>query len=156
MSGLDALPLMLGALARLTGIDRDPWLYALVSGLHILGFSLLVGGIVPVALAMMSRASVFSELALRRLRQGAAFGLGLAMLTGLILLGARAEMYLAHPVVQMKLALVLLGVLHALVFHAVKSSRAGFWPIAGSGVLSLVLWLAVLALGRAIAFAIQA
>jgi len=142
------------SLARWVKVSR--WGYAGVSAAHVFGIALLVGAILPLNLARLGAFHGLTHGALSRvLTPFAAAGLLLATATGAVLLMARASEYLALAVVQVKLALVVFGALHALALTA----RYG-WHLRGARLhdlrvhagLSLVLWPVVLVLGRLIAF----
>lgn len=137
-------------------VRTSRWGYAAVSGAHVLGIALLVGAIVPLDLRRLGAFRAVPHEALARvLTPFAAAGLALAVATGALLLLPRATEYLALSVVQMKLALVAGGGLHALFVHARHgwlALRISPARLALHAAVSLALWPAVLALGRLIAF----
>ncbi len=131
------------------------WGYAALNGTHILGIALLVGAIVPLNLVRMGLVRAEPDAAARLLVPFAGAGLVLAVVTGAVMFASRASEYAALGVFQIKIALVLMGVVVALVLHSrhgLYMQRAGRVRMAGHAAVSLTLWIAVLALGRLIAF----
>lgn len=142
------------ALAAFVRASR--WGYAGLSAAHVLGIALLVGAIVPLDLRRLGAFPSVPHAALSRvLTPFAAAGLALAVVTGGLLLLPRATDYAALAVVQVKLALVAAGGLHALAVHARHGwlvAQASPRRLALHAALSLALWPVVLVLGRLIAF----
>lgn len=132
------------------------WGYAAVNGLHVLGIALLAGAVTALDLRLLGlRREVPRAGAVRLLMPVAAAGLGLAVVTGLMLFAVRAREYAGLDVFRIKLALVALGTLAALSAHRAHGpdlATAGRRRLAGHAVLSLVCWLGALACGRLIAF----
>lgn len=147
----------LTSLGLATGVARSATIYALVSATHILGIALLVGAILLVDLRLMGRLGGLDDQALTILRATAAIGLVLAIVAGMLLLTARPAEYLTNRVVLAKLALVAVGIVHALWFEA-RVRRVGLATLVrkrstvAHGAVSLATWLGVLLLGRWIAF----
>jgi len=137
------------------------WSYAAVNAGHIVGIALLFGAIVPLDLRLMGcwRAVPIRTLA-RILVPVAVAGLMLAIAAGLLLFSVRAVEYAGNAVFQVKLVLIALAVANALLLRRAvqwEASQAatGVMPptrLRVSGGLSIVLWLAVIACGRMIAF----
>jgi hypothetical protein len=142
------------------------WLYPAVEFLHIVGFVVLVGAAFVLDLRLLGR---FRALPLRgtvqSLSRWARWGLLLAVLSGVALFVADASALAANPAFRLKLALLVAAGLNAAVFHRVvfrrlDGTREGSWreparlPLAAraAGVVSIVLWLSLLASGRMIAY----
>lgn len=146
--------LEMSAVAQWTRFSR--WGYALVNGAHVLGVALLVGAIIALNLRRMSVLKRPPQEALAAaLVPVAVAGLLLAVATGAVLFAARAAEYAVLGVVQTKLALVAFGIVTALWLHArfgSRMQRAGRATLALHAGLSTLTWLAVLGLGRMIAF----
>ena len=108
---------------------EQPWLYPAVETLHIVGFAVLVG-----AVAMFD------------------------LPTGLLLFMADPAALLANRVFLLKLGLILVAGLNALAFHAGPWRGADSWAERAPRVavlhalLSLGLWIAVIASGRLLAY----
>jgi hypothetical protein len=121
--------------------------YLLVNAAHILGIGLLVGAILPLDLRLMG---CFRHTALDVLgpflRRGAAIGLGLAAITGLLLFSVDPAGYLSNDAFRWKLALLALALANiAYQYLYAPAVRV----VAG---VSFCLWLAVLVAGRWIGF----
>jgi hypothetical protein len=135
------------------------WGYAAVSGAHVLGIALLVGTIVPLNLRLLGLwPSIPQTNLLRVLVPMAATGLTLAALTGFLLFSVRAQEYAEVGYLQVKLVLVLVGLLSAVMIHrayGLTLEGASQARLRFHALLSLGCWLGALACGRLIAFAID-
>jgi hypothetical protein len=140
-------------------LRRSLFVYPLVNAAHILGIALLVGAIVPVDLRVLGLAAAppLGQTA-RALARFAAFGLALAAPTGFLLFSVQPLEYAANSAFLAKLTLVALGTANAL---ALRASRA--WRVAeidgeisqglkAGAAFSIVVWIAAVFAGRAIAF----
>jgi uncharacterized membrane protein len=149
-------------LAFVSALRNSTLMYPVVNAGHILGVSLLVGGIVPLDLRLIGfwrtyPVMVFVDV----LRITAAVGLALAVICGALLFATAAPDYARSPLFQAKIALVLLGVLNALTLGRVMTRRdirslpmESPMPldIRAGGLLSLVVWISVLILGRLLGY----
>ncbi len=129
--------------------------YAAVSGLHVLGISLLVGASLPLALRLSGFwRDVAADRLSRVLSPVAATGLILAVVTGFLLFSVRAEEYATNPLFLPKMALIVVGVASAISAH--RSGLFADMAVRGRaklhGALSISAWLGALACGRLIAF----
>lgn len=133
------------------------WGYAFLNGTHILGVALLVGAMVPLNLLRLGvDVGLPQREAARVLVPCAIAGLCLAVGTGSVMFASRAGEYAGLGIFRIKMALVALGTLTALVLwvrHGLRMEGAGRAAMRGHAAVSLVLWIAVLYLGRMIAFA---
>lgn len=163
------IPDPMGPLSRLfaaiqewPGADvlRDSrYAYPIANAFHILGFILLIGGILPVDIRLLGGFRPLTMPALSRvLEPMAAIGLGLALLSGLLIFTVKPAVYAANPAFLAKMVLVALGTLNALSLRF-----GGAWRVAMAGgvvaghlkaraALSILIWLAALTAGRFIAF----
>ena len=149
----------LGALENLPAIValRESTLaYPLVNALHIVGVALLFGAIVPLDLRLTGwrrEAGQVDGLA-RLLLPVAVFGFLLAACAGLLLFATDARAYAASPLFQAKLVLITLALVNALALRAIDWRLPGpsDWRIAVAGAASIVLWLAVIILGRLVGY----
>jgi hypothetical protein len=130
--------------------------YAAVNGIHIFAIALLVGSSAPIALRLMGvwndiPASLFRRI----LSPVAAFGLALALGSGLLLFSVRASEYAQLGIFQLKLGFILLGFLAAAIAHARNVFRPGASRLSRSmhGAISIGAWAGALGCGRLIAFA---
>lgn len=129
------------------------WIYAAVSAGHVLGIALLVGAIASLDLRLIG---LWPTVPVPDLAQVlvpvAATGLTLAVMSGLLLFLAGPADYLQMRVFLLKLTLIACGAGHAVWFHSTNSfarPNIGLWRV---GLLSLLIWLAVLICGRMLAF----
>ena len=137
------------------------WLYPAVEVVHIVGIALLVGSIAMFDLRLlgMSRSLPVTALA-RHLVPFSVLGLLILVPSGLLLFSAHATDLAASRVFLLKLALIALGVLNAVAFHAGAFRTVGGWDrdadaprsakLAAAG--SLAVWVAVIACGRLLAY----
>jgi hypothetical protein len=135
------------------------WGYAAVSGAHILGIALLVGAVLPLNLRLLGLWPTIPRAQLLRvLVPLAATGLTLAVPTGMLLFSVRAQEYSSIGYLQVKLALILLGILLAVMIHrsyGLTLEGASQWRLRLHAVISIGCWLGALACGRLIAFAVD-
>nr|WP_206022706.1 hypothetical protein [Halomonas bachuensis] len=140
------------ALAEWVRLSR--WGYAAINALHILGIALLLGAIVALDLRLLGwrRQVPLRELG-RLLQPVAAAGLGLAMLAGALLFLADPRGYAAMPLFLFKLTLIALAITNALLLN-LGPGLANATPrrLRLAGMLSLLLWPAVVLVGRFLAF----
>ena len=133
------------------------WLYAALNAAHIFAIALLIGSVVPLNLRLLGVwRSISREAVVRVLAPVAASGLALALLTGPLLFAVRAREYSGVGFLQLKLALIAVGVLSTLALcrsHGFLLRDAPRARLAGHAVLSTVCWLGALVCGRLIAFA---
>lgn len=136
----------------------DPWLYPIVEIVHIVGFTLLVGAAAMFDLRLLGFGRALSVQALaRHLLPWSWVGLLLIVPSGLLMFSTQPEL-LDNDVFLLKLALIAAAGLNALVFHAGPWRGADRWPPAAPAwarlhaVLSLLLWIAVIACGRLLAY----
>lgn len=131
-------------------------IYATINALHILGLALLIGAVLTFDL----RASGFWKV--HRWRDGfevaipvAATGLALAIVTGLLLFAVRGSHYVTLPVFLMKMAILPLGFLNIVICHRLVRRSGEDLPSPGirlCSILSAILWISALFMGRWIAF----
>ena len=134
------------------------WSYALVNAMHILGFALLVGSIIPFNLHVLGLWKNFPRLRLilaRVLLPVALTGLLVAMIAGSLLFSVRALEYSAIIFFQIKIALVIIGTLSALLLHrayGLSLEQATQSRLRVHAHLSILCWVGALICGRLIAF----
>lgn len=158
-----------GALA--TALRGSGDLYMLVNAAHILGLGLLLGAIVPLDLRLIGffRATPLDVIA-PFLSRAAAFGLGLAGLTGLSLWSVDPAEYLANTAFRVKAVLLGLAGINIFLQHrgagwralraragstATPADASSAIPTAATrarAAVSLTLWLSILLAGRWIGF----
>lgn len=158
---LETLATGLQASALSQALRGSLWLYPLVNTGHVIGIALLFGSIVPLDLRLIggwrrvpveSLASVLVPVAV--------VGLVMALATGLLLFASRPLDYVVEPLFGIKMGLLALAVLNALLLR-----RSPRWRLLGpeaevpvrpawrlAAMLSLLLWLGVIAAGRLIGY----
>jgi hypothetical protein len=136
-------------------MNGPEWAFPVVQSLHFIGFAFSIGTIAIVDLRLLG-------LAMRR--QSAAelssdldpwtrVGFVLMLITGPLMFSADAVAYHNNPSFQFKMTVLLLAFLFHFTIHR-RATRPGVVPLAAkfAGGLSLLLWTAVIAGGRMIAF----
>lgn len=143
------------AIAETLRVSR--WGYAAVNTAHILGIALLVGAIIPFNLHVLGLWQSIPRLILVRvLLPVAAIGLALAIAAGTLLFSVKALEYSQIGFLQIKIALVAVGLLSVLLLHRAYglSLQDVTEPrLRAHAVVSTVCWLGALICGRLIAFA---
>jgi len=133
------------------------WLYPATSVLHVLGIAVLFGAILAFDLRILGAGPTLPLAASARLLLPLARGgFAVAVPSGFVMLAADATHVAVNPAFQVKLALLVCGLLNVLAFHrwalpdvAVMSPSALARVSAG---LSLALWPSVILCGRMIAY----
>jgi hypothetical protein len=145
-----AAALQASDLAALLRASR--WTYPAVNAGHVFGISLLVGAVVPMDLRLIGvwRGEVPIRTALTLLRPVAAFGAGLAVVTGFLLFAVQATDYVKLPLFFAKMALVAVGLGHALLTPGLASLSRGQQRLAG--LISLGVWPSALVCGRMLGY----
>ena len=136
-----------------TLLRRSRWTYPAINTAHVLGIALLVGAVVPMDLRLIGlwRADIRLDTVLRLLRPMAAFGAVLAILTGALLFAVQASDYARLPLFALKLALIAIGLAHAL-FWGGALAGAPRARQRRAGAQSLLIWLGVLVCGRMLGY----
>lgn len=147
----------LTALGLATGVARSSMVYALVSACHVLGIALLLGPIILVDVRLLGGLRGLDLDAIVILRRTAKVGVGLLLITGVLLFSSKPAEYLANPAMQLKLLVIGTGLANALAFegrarHAGLSAAMSDKAARLMGAASITAWLLALLLGRWIAF----
>lgn len=156
--GLDDATLRaIQASAVAEALKYSRWSYATANALHILGIALLIGSVVPLNLKLLGAwpDRPLPEVA-RITVPVAATGLSLAILAGIAIFTVRARYYVTVEFLYAKIALVLIGLTSALIFHFAAGrwlERAGPTQRRVHALVSLTCWIAALFCGRYIAYA---
>lgn len=140
---------------------RSPYLYPFVNFGHVVGIALLFGAILPLDLRLMGFWKSVPLYDLKRvLVPVSVLGVLVTVATGVLMISVRANEYLAMPVMQLKLSLIIFAVLNALALRLVPAwrllaqvdSRGTISRFRWAGILSAALWLSVIGCGRAIGY----
>ena len=137
------------------------WLYPAVEVAHILGFAVLLGAAFLFDLRLLGLSPEVPVSALERhLLRWARWSLVLVVPSGVLMFTAHATEMAENPAFRVKLILIAAAFLNAAVFHRWPFRSVGDCdtevpaPRAArvAGTASLVLWMAVVACGRLIAY----
>ncbi|MEM8512532.1 hypothetical protein RCH14_001848 [Massilia sp. MP_M2] len=134
------------------------WLYPLVEIVHIVGFTVLVGAVAMFDLRLLGFGRALPVLALaRHLLPWSWAALLLIVPSGVLLFSTQPEL-LDNRVFLLKLVLLGAAGGNALAFHFGPWRAAASWPAKAPlrarlhAALSLLLWIAVIACGRLLAY----
>jgi hypothetical protein len=145
-----------------TAIRESLWLFPVIETLHIFGIIALVGGTSILDLRLMGltfRDESVTKLA-KRFLPWAWFGFIAQVVTGLLMFSSEAVKMYGNWAFQLKMVLILVAGLNAVVFHSLAYQSVGKWdndPVAPvsariAGSVSILLWFAIVAAGRYIAY----
>ncbi len=154
LAAIERLPLAMA-------MRHDLWLYPSVEIVHIIGFVTLVGSIIVLDLRLLglSKALPVSVLA----RHTLPWSIGALLLivpSGLLMFITHAGDFISNPAFITKMSLLFCAAINAAVFHAGVFRGVAGWdsgvatPVAAKihASLSLLIWIAVLACGRLLAY----
>jgi hypothetical protein len=133
--------------------------YPFVSAAHILSLALLVGSITVLDLRLLGafRAAALGQIAPPLVRV-AGVGLGGAIVTGVLLFSMQPAHYLANSAFLIKLALVVLGIVNAVLLRMMTRPSRMLWEdpvplwVRFVAAVSLLTWVSAVLAGRWIAF----
>lgn len=141
-------------------IRQSAWLYPIIEIIHIIGIALLVGPAIMFDLRLLglSKNIIIQDLA-KHLLPWSQRSLFLLIPSGLLLFITNAATLWVDPVFRIKLVLLVIAGVNALLFHKyilTKISCRNVSTFTGSGkltaVMSIILWLAIIACGRLLAY----
>ena len=145
-------------LALFTAVRESHYVYPVLLATHLTVLAFSAGAILATNLRLVGAAFVTVPVAslLERLRPWKYAGfIGMAA-TGGLLAGSKADAYLANPYFQAKIGLLLLVGVHGLLFRDAVYRNHGLTdakPVTRlAAVISLILWIGVLSMGRWIAY----
>ena len=140
-------------------IRHSLWIYPTANVLHVIGVILLVGPILALDFRFLGFARFLPNKAVSRLLTPFAIvGICLIVPSGLTLFTADAGPLASNRILQIKLSLVLLGLINAVAFRLLWARRISRWdtqppPLARAQVVaSIAIWLSVPTLGRLMAY----
>jgi len=153
--GLEATPI--GAAVR-----ESLWLFPAIETLHLLGMAVLFTTIAAFDLRLLGLAlpGVPVQPLARRLFPWAWTGFTVQVVTGALLFASEATKMVVNPAFRLKMLLIALAGLHAAAFRRIACRDVSAWdpaappPLRGkiAGLISLALWVGVVAAGRWIGF----
>jgi hypothetical protein len=144
-------------------LRQSNWAFPTLDVIHTLGIILVAGTIMLVDLRLLGlglRSVPVAEL-VARIVPATLAGFALMLVTGGLLFASEAVKMYHSPAFRIKLVLLALAGLNALIFHRTIFRDAANWDPGSiapararlAGLLSLVFWMAIIAAGRAIAYA---
>ncbi len=147
---------ILQSLPAMKALRASHYVYPFVNAAHIAGLALLFGSILPMDLRLIGFwPSMSIGMLARVLVPVAVSGFVLAVLTGSLLFSVNAVEYAGTMLFQIKLILILCALANALLLRRAaawtifQGGVAGTTPrLQAAGVLSIALWLTVIAIGR--------
>ena len=138
---------------------QSHYAYPVANLVHLLGLVMLVGGIGVVDLRLVGAFRSLPPATLSRVLTPVAIaGLLMMVPSGLTMFAADAESMAGSATFQRKLVLIALALANAILFRVIWNKRIADWdespPLGGKSMAgaSLLLWLAVAAHGRLIAY----
>jgi hypothetical protein len=145
----------LTASALASAMNNNEWAFPIVQSLHFMGFALSIGTIAIVdfrLLGLVMRRQEAAEIA-ADLKTWTLAGLAVMLITGPLMFSTDAVAYHVNPSFQFKMLCLTLALLFHFTLHR-RAVRSDAPPIAArlAGAMSLLLWTAVVAGGRFIAF----
>lgn len=151
-----AVPAALDALnhwAPIVWLRVDPYAYPALETLHIIGLALVFGTVWVVDLAIMGwlRGLEVRQLA-RRVLPWTLIGFLLAATTGLTMFATNVGDLIANPAFVLKMGLLFAAGTNAAVLHARGAIDASLRTTRLQAGLSILIWVAVIACGRWIAY----
>ena len=142
-------------------IRQSAWAYPAANVGHILALTLFAGGVVAMDARLLGAfAAAPPASVVRPARRIAMLGLALMAVTGFVLFTAEASHVAMNPVFQIKALLITLGLVNAIAvgwtLGSALDATPAHAPLPGrirlAAAVSLLLWVAVAACGRLIAY----
>lgn len=144
-------------------ITESPWMFPTIETVHVLAIATVIGAIAVVDLRLIGVASKDRPAsALTREFLPWTWGaFAVAVTSGALMFTSRAADYMAIPAFTAKFAIMALAGLNMAVFHLTAERNIGAWDLGrpaigarAAGVISLVLWSAVVICGRKVGFSL--
>lgn len=145
-----------------SAIRQSLWLFPAIETMHLLGMASLVATITLLDLRLLGWAMPerrVSQMA-ARLLPWAWLGFGVQVVTGTLLFSSEAVKIYGNPAFRLKMLFLLLAGIQALIFQTFVSRKLPAWddrqalPIMAKlmGLISILLWIAIVTAGRFIGF----
>lgn len=142
------------------------WAEPLFETIHVLALTLFLGFVLLLDLRLLDlvmRRKRVSEI-FRQLNPWLFTGFGVMIATGVLLFCADPVAFYSTMFFKVKMIMIVLAGLNVLTFNATLGRRMGEWDSAPrtpwqvklSGIVSLLLWLSIVAAGRSIAYVLPA
>jgi hypothetical protein len=147
-----------------TLMRESVWAEPIVETIHVLTLSVFLGFVLLLDLRLLDlamRRRPVSQL-LRELGPGLFGGFAVMVVTGLLLFSGDPVAFYGTLFFKMKMIMLVLAGVNVLVFNAILGRRLAEWDCGArtpwgakaAGAVSLVLWVAIVACGRGIAYAL--
>ncbi len=134
-------------------LQSHPWAYPVLEMVHIVGIALLVGNLVLLELRVFGRGRELPVQSLARLSLSLAVaGFTAAAVSGLLMFASQPAELLANRAFTLKMLLLCLAGCNAAWFHVRRSLERLDGLARALMLLSTLIWLAVIACGRWIAY----
>ena len=145
-----------------TGIRESLLIFPLIEGIHVLSLGLSVGTVMWFDLRLIglimrdeSVSDVFDQV-----KPWMFIGFALMFITGVLLFWSYAARCYASKYFRVKVVLLMLAAVNVLVYHFTIDRRRAEWSQAPipppqarlAGILSLALWVSIIAVGRLMAY----
>lgn len=144
-------------------VRHSNWAFPAFDVIHTLGIVLVAGTIMLVDLRLLGLGlrSVPIRQVVARLVPATLWGFVLMLVSGALLFSSEAVKMYESPIFRIKVVALALAGLNALLFHLTIYRDVDGWDTASvaplrarvAGLLSLIFWIAIIAAGRAIAYA---
>ncbi|AMO21553.1 hypothetical protein GCM10027034_03700 [Ramlibacter solisilvae] len=135
------------------GLQSHPWAYPVLEIAHIFGIGLLMGNLMLLEVRVFGRGAQLPLQSLARLALTVALaGFSLAAASGLLMFASQPGELLANRAFTLKMVLILVAGCNAAWFHGRRSLARGDALARLQLLASTLIWLAVLACGRWIAY----
>ena len=135
------------------GIELSSWAYPVLEIIHIFGIGMLLGNLVLLELRVFGRGKNLPVADLARLSLGlAAIGFSMAALSGVLMFSTRPAELLSNRAFTLKMVLLFTAACNAGWFHARQSLEKLDFTARALMVVSMLIWIAVVACGRWIAY----
>jgi hypothetical protein len=143
-------------------VRQSLWLFPAIETVHLLGIIVLVGTVAAFDLRLLGwalRRTPVADLA-GRLLPWTWVGFGLQVVTGALLFSSEAAKMYVNPAFRLKMLLICLAGAQALIFQLMAGGKMAAWderaavPVMAriGGLVSMLLWIGVVAAGRWIGF----
>lgn len=143
-------------------VRQSLWMFPILETLHLLGMIAVVGGIAAFDLRLLGWAMRRERVTViaGRLFPWCWAGFAAQVVTGGLLFASEAEHMYTNPAFRLKMLLISMAGVNALVFHLTVYRNAAAWddsamlPVRAkiAGLVSILLWVGVVAAGRFIGF----
>ena len=145
-----------------TGIRESIWVFPIIEGSHLLGIALSAGALCWFDLRLLGLALRDDPVSAvwKHIMPVAFVGFGLVFITGSLLFVAEARTAYHSFHFWIKMGLILLAGVNAMLFEMKLHPRMAEWDAAAvpppaarmAGVISLILWTAIIVTGRTMAY----